>query len=88
MIPSVIDHYTPGYLTGALEREAALGPHRQGTAQGVEAEERIRPWDKVNAGDGRLRDKIPVHRVTEALIEARAVQVDREPDGAPKQRRG
>src|SRR5262249_23134032 len=66
--------------------EAALGAHREGAAERVQSEERIGIGDDVDSGDRKLWDQIPVDRVAEPIVEAYAVQIHGQPDGAPGQR--
>ena len=72
----------------ARVREAALGAQGQRAAQGVEAEGRVGAGDQVDAGDRRVGDQVPVHRVAEGLVDAHPVHVDRQPLGGAEQRRG
>ena len=72
----------------ARMRKTALGADGQCTAQGVEAEGRVGAGDKVDAGNGRMRNQIPIHRIAEGLVHPHAIDVDRQPLGRAKQRRG
>src|SRR5262245_28270874 len=73
---------------GAGKVAAVLGAYGERAAQRVEAEDRIRSGDDVDASNGPRRDQIPVDRVPEPVVEAHAVKVDRQADRAAGQRRG
>src|SRR4029450_11007642 len=70
------------------EVAAVLGVYGERAAQRVEPEDRIRARDDVDPGDGQLRGEVPPHRVAESVVEAHAVEVDRQADGTAGQRRG
>ncbi len=70
----------------ALIGEAVLHLHRKRAAQRVQPEDRVRA-DEVHPVDRQIRDQVPVHRFAERLVEARAVQVNREPLRVALQRR-
>src|SRR5262249_1829332 len=73
---------------GAGEIEAALRVHGERPSEGIEAEDRIGPGNDVDAGDGGLWNEIPADRVSEPVIEAHAVEIHRQADGAARQRGG
>ena len=72
---------------GTVIGEAVLKLHRDRAAERVQPEGRIGTLDG-DAIDGDVRDEIPVDRVAEGLVEARPVQIDREPLRIAAQRRG
>ena len=74
--------------TGAGIGKAVLGTNRQSTAEGVEAEHRIRTGHQVDAGNCRIGQQFPVHRVTEGFIDAHAVNINRQPLRRTEQGRG
>ncbi len=73
---------------GAAVREAALRAHRQRAAERVEAEQRVAARHQRDRGQRRARDQVPAHHVAERLVEAHAVEVDRQPLRRAEQRRG
>ena len=80
----------PGGHAERRAREVApvLGADRERAAQRVESEDRVGARDDVDPGDGQLGDEVPAHRVAEPVVEAHAVEVDRQADGAAGQGRG
>ena len=80
---------TAGQLGGApCVVAAALGGDGQCAAQGVEAEQRVGAGNQRDAGDGRLRQQVPVHDIAEGLVDAHAVLENRQSLGHAHQRRG
>ncbi len=67
--------------------KAALHLHAERPGQGVETEGRALGL-QVGPGDGDLGNQVPVHRVAERLVEARAALVDRQPLRPSGGRRG
>ena len=61
----------------AVIGEAVLELHAQRSAQRVEAEDRVGPF-QVDLVDREAGDQVPVHRVAERVVEAGAVDVDRQ----------
>ena len=61
----------------AVIGEAVLQLHVHRTAQRVEAEDRVRA-DEVHFADRHVRQQVEVHRVAKRLVEAHAIDVNRE----------
>ena len=70
----------------ALIGKAVPHLHRERAAQRVQPEDRVRA-DQVHPVDRQVRDQIPVDRVAKRLVEARTVEIDREPLRVALQRR-
>ncbi len=66
---------------------AALGVDRERATQRVQAEDRIRARNELDAGDRRLRQQVPVDDVSEWFVDAHAVLEHRQPLRHPEQRR-
>ena len=66
----------------------ALRVDREGAAQRVEPEQRVRAGDELDAGDRRLRQQIPVDDIAERLVDAHAVLEHRQPLGHADEGRG
>src|SRR6266446_10551471 len=80
---------SPGrFELDAREIEAALGVHDKRPSESIQPEDRIGARNEVDIRDGRLRNKIPVDRLPEPVIEAHAVQIHRQADGTAGQGRG
>ena len=74
-------------LVGVRAR-AALRVDRDRAAQRVQPERRVRAGNQLDAGDRRLRDQVPVDAVAERLVDAHAVEEDRDALRRAEQRRG
>ena len=67
---------------------AVLGLHRNCAAERVEPEQRIRARHERDRGDRRGRQQVPADDVAERLVEANAVDVERQALRRAEQRRG
>ena len=68
--------------------EAALGTDGERAAQRIQAEQRVRAGHQFHAGNRRMRQQFPVDRVAEGLVDAHAVDIDRQALRRAEQRRG
>ena len=71
----------------AVVGEAVLHLHRDGPAERVEPEDRVRALD-VDPVDRDAGEQVPVDGIAERLVEPRTVDVDGEPLRVTLQRRG
>src|SRR5687768_12514289 len=55
--------------------EAVARLDRQRAAEGIQAEERVRTGNQVDAGDRERWQRVPIDRVAERLVDAHAVLI-------------
>ena len=84
-LPTERSPHQPTGVAGV--RKARLGLERQGAAKRVQPKQRIRAWNDIGTGDRVHRNQIPVDGVTEWLVGAHAVEIDRHALRQAEQRR-
>ncbi len=66
---------------------AIFSLYRQRATQRVQAEQRVGAGHQRDRGNRRFRDEVPAHHIAERLIQAHAVQINRQPLWRAQQRR-
>ena len=68
-----------GLHCGTRVAAAIFSLYRQRATQRVQAEQRVGAGHQRDRGNRRFRDEVPAHHIAERLIQAHAVQINRQP---------